>query len=66
METRKVEEYPDGTRLRSDKVQPEARTSLSWEPLPSLADIEAQPEFTVQSLSAEPFADAWASATDSE
>jgi hypothetical protein len=34
LETRKVEEYADGSRLRSDRVAPELSATLSWEPIP--------------------------------
>jgi hypothetical protein len=30
LETRKVEEYADGSRIRSDRIAPELSTTLSW------------------------------------
>jgi len=47
-ETRKVEEFADGRRIRSDRVAPELRTSLSWKPASCEAEIDSQPDFTVE------------------
>lgn len=54
-ETRKVEEYADGSRLRSDRVAPELSATLSREPIPSEADIDSRHDFTVEPLTAEEF-----------
>ena len=61
-ETRKVEEFPDGTRLRADAEHPDGETALSWEPMPSLDFIDAQEEFTTHPLTQEEFEEVWASA----
>jgi hypothetical protein len=61
-ETRKVEEFPDGVRLRADREHPDGETALSWEPMPSLEFIDAQAEFTTHPLTAEEFEAVWASA----
>jgi hypothetical protein len=59
METRKVHEFRDGTLERTDAVRPEHRTSLAWEAVPALEDIDAQPDFTVLPLTAEDFDAVW-------
>jgi hypothetical protein len=64
METRKVYEYRDGRLLRTDRVAPGDDVSLAWEPLPSEAEIAAQPVFDVLPLTAEEFDGAWERATD--
>jgi len=63
MEVRKVEEYRDGRLVRADTVN-DTRTSLSWEPLPGVAEIESQAEFSVEPLTAEQFDAVWTKATD--
>jgi hypothetical protein len=63
-ETRKVHEYRDGRLVRSDRIALELGTSLSPEALPSVSEIEAQPEFTVLPLTAEEFETVWAKASD--
>lgn len=63
-EFRKVEEFADGRLLRSDRVSPELPTSLAWEPLPPADEIVAQPEFTVEPLTAVAFESVWAQAAD--
>jgi hypothetical protein len=66
METRKVEEFADGRRLRSDRIAAEVRPSLSWEPVPLEDETDSQPEFTVEDLTSDGFEDVWLSASDSE
>jgi hypothetical protein len=66
LETRKVEEFADGRRIRSDRIAPELSTSLSWELVPSEAEIDSQSEFTVQQLSADEFEAVWNGACDSQ
>jgi hypothetical protein len=62
-ELRKVEELRDGRLIRADSVT-DAATSLSWEPIPDLAEIRRQPEFTVELLGADDFEAVWARAED--
>jgi hypothetical protein len=64
LETRKVEEFVDGRRVRSDRIAPELGTSLSWEPVPSEAEIDGQLEFTIEHLAADQFEAVWSSARD--
>jgi hypothetical protein len=61
-ETRKVEEFRDGVRLRADAAHPDGETALSYEPMPSLDFIEAQPEFTVHACTSEEFEQVWVTA----
>lgn len=63
-ETRKVEEFADARRIRSDLIAPELNTSLSWEPVPSETEIDSQQEFTVEELTADEFEAVWSSALD--
>jgi hypothetical protein len=62
-ELRKVEEFRDGRLVRADSVR-DAATSLSSEPMPDIAEIEDQAEFTVEMLTAEQFEDVWVRAAD--
>ena len=66
LETRKVEEYADGSRIRSDRIAPELTATLSWEPIPSEADIDSQQDFTVEPLTAEEFEVIWRDAHDAQ
>lgn len=59
MEVRCVEVFEDGRVLRADTVDPEAETSLGWEPFPSLDYIREQPEFTVSEISELEFERVW-------
>jgi hypothetical protein len=61
-EVRKVHEYKDGRLIRTDRVS-DSDTSLSWEPLPTLDEIAAQAEFTVEPLTAAEFQTVWDRAT---
>lgn len=60
LETRKVEQYADGSRIWSDRIAPALNATLSWEPIPSEADIDSQQDFTVEPLTAEEFEVVWA------
>ena len=64
LELRKVHEFADGRRERTDRIQPELMTSLSRMSIPDLDEIASAPEFTVQPLTAEEFEAAWATAVD--
>jgi hypothetical protein len=61
-EIRVVEEFRDAVRLRADEAHPDGETGLSEKPLPSLADIEAQAEFTVHALTQDEFEQVWETA----
>ncbi len=63
-EMRKVHEFRDGRLERTDRIALELKTSLSYVPLPTEAEIDAQPEFTLLPLTAEAFDDAWRRASD--
>jgi hypothetical protein len=63
-ETRKVEEFRDGRLVRADSGT-DAATSLSWEPLPDMVEIEDQAEFTVELLTRAQFEAVWNRAADS-
>jgi hypothetical protein len=61
-ELRKVEEFRDGRLVRVDSVT-DAATSLSWEPIPDIVEIEDQSEFAVELLTVEQFEEVWARAS---
>jgi hypothetical protein len=63
-ETRKVHEYSDGHLERTDRVALELRTSLSPAQVPSEAEIDADPVFTLLPLTAAEFQAVWDRATD--
>jgi hypothetical protein len=63
-ETRKVHEYRDGRLERTDRIALELPTSLSPEPVPAEAEIDAQPDFMVLLLSKDEFEAIWNRATD--
>ena len=63
MEVRKVEEFRDGRLIRTDTVN-DSSTSLSWEPVPPLAEIDMQAEFTSEPVSADQFEAVWVKATN--
>jgi hypothetical protein len=62
-ELRKVEEFRYGRLLRADSIT-DAVTSLSWEPIPELAEIASQPEFSVEEITPEAFETVWKRAKD--
>ena len=64
MELRKVEEFRDGRRLRSDRIDPDCLPTLSWVEIPPLEKIDAGPEFKVLPLTADGFQSVWDSAVD--
>jgi hypothetical protein len=59
MTLRVVEVFDDGRVQRSDKIDPDAPTSLSWEPIPPLNEINEQPVFTARVITAEEFESVW-------
>lgn len=63
-ETRKIHRFRDGRLVRTDRVQPELDTSLSWVPLPELDEINSDPQFVAELLSAAAFEALWLQAKD--
>ena len=63
-ELRKVEEFADGRLIRSDRINPDFATTLSWVPVPAEEEIAAEKELTVDPLTAEAFDSVWARASD--
>jgi hypothetical protein len=58
-ERRKVEQYRDGSYGYSDATAIVRSMGLSLEPLPSLAEIAAQPEFEATEIAAQEFEHTW-------
>lgn len=58
-ELRKVEVYADGTAGYADAARSTRGTKLSIEPLPSIDDIAADPQFRPREISAEDFESVW-------
>ena len=65
MTCRVVEVFGDGRVQRADRVDPDAPTSLSWEPIPPLDEIHQQPEFTGRAITSEDFEAVWQRGSDS-
>lgn len=65
-ERRKVEQYRDGTMHFADASHGQGTTFLSWEPHPPQAEIEVDPEFQVQEMTAQTFERIWHKATERE
>jgi hypothetical protein len=63
VETRKIEIYRDGRADIADKFMSTGSTMLSERPLPSVEEIEDQPEFTPSLISRGEFEEAWERAT---
>ena len=61
-ELRKVEVYADGRADFANRDERSGSTKLGIEPLPSLEEIAANPEFEPVIISAEEFEAAWRSA----
>jgi hypothetical protein len=59
-ETRKVEVFSDGHCGYADRNEEHAGTGLSIEPIPSLVEIAAQPQFEPYEISREEFELVWA------
>lgn len=59
IETRRIELFADGRLARTSAVEPDAKSSLSLEPLPSAEAINAQPEFCAEALARGDFEDIW-------
>jgi hypothetical protein len=58
-ERRKVEVYADGTAGYADAAHSTRGTKLSIEPLPSIEEIAADPQFTPREITAEDFEAVW-------
>jgi hypothetical protein len=58
-ETRKVEIYADGRADFANSEERSGSTNLGIEPLPSLEEIAADPEFEPAVISAEEFESVW-------
>ncbi|MGI4790485.1 MAG: DUF6881 domain-containing protein [Janthinobacterium lividum] len=62
-ECRKVEEYRDGRMNSADARHGQGSTFLAWESHPSLAEINADPQFRAQEITAPRFEQIWLRAT---
>ncbi|MGR9190487.1 DUF6881 domain-containing protein [Rhizobium leguminosarum] len=60
METRKVHRYPDGHRERADAQNNDVDTELSYEPFPSIDEINQDPQFVASAMSQDDFEREWA------
>jgi hypothetical protein len=58
-EQRKVEIYADGRRNYADKSEHTGSTKLGLSPIPSVAEIAADPQFTPSEISREEFEVSW-------
>jgi hypothetical protein len=63
---RKVHQYGDGQLECTARVALELRASLSPEPVPAVADIDAQDEFTVLPLTPAEFEAVWDRVNEAE
>ena len=61
-ELRKVEEYRDGTLHSADASHGQRNTFLAWEPHPSVAEIQKDPQFHVTELTPQEFERVWTQA----
>lgn len=59
IEVRRIEEFADGHLQYSDRADPDAPTSVSFEPLPRLEEIRVQPEFSVTEIDRPTFEEVW-------
>lgn len=60
METRKVHIYPDGHRERADEKNSDVDTELSYEPFPTIDEINDDPQFVASIMSQDDFEREWA------
>lgn len=58
-ELRKVEVFADGTHHFADAQPQSGSTQLRLAPIPSLAEIAADPQFTPREISRQEFEDLW-------
>lgn len=61
-EQRKVEIYADGRRDYADESEQTGSTQLGLVPIPSLAEIASDPEFSAREISRDEFETVWKSA----
>jgi hypothetical protein len=59
METRKIEIYSDGRADTANASDSEGATRLSIEPLPSIEEINSDPQFDAMAISSEEFEIIW-------
>ena len=64
-EHRKVNAFRDGSLDFADSSHFTERTELSWEPLPPIEQIAADPEFDLREITASEFEEIWAKALQS-
>lgn len=64
LEIRKVEVYANGHMDFADRDRQSGNTRLGIEPLPSLEEIAANPEFEPFEILADEFEDLWTTATN--
>jgi hypothetical protein len=65
MEVRKIEIYRDGRRDWADEAHATGETRLSETEIPSVEEIDDQPEFDAIEISADEFQTAWLNARES-
>jgi hypothetical protein len=61
-ETRKVDEFPDGTVDRAGPDEETERTALSESPIPSMDQINEDPQFVAEAITAAAFESVWSQA----
>lgn len=59
MEVRKVEVFRNGTMAFASSVQSSGAIELSYEPIPSIAEISKDPQFNPQEISSSEFERIW-------
>lgn len=62
-EVRKVQEYRDGRRLRTDAQHESGDVWLSEIPVGSINDVQSQPEFTARTITQDEFEEVWRQAS---
>ncbi|MBB2749758.1 UNVERIFIED_ORG: hypothetical protein GGI57_000424 [Rhizobium aethiopicum] len=60
VETRKLHLYPDGHRERADAQNHDVDTWLSYEPFPTIDEINEDPQFIASDISKDDFEREWA------
>jgi hypothetical protein len=58
-EVRRIELFEDGRLLRSDRIQPEATTSVSLGRLPPIEEIRGDPQFFTSEIEQNEFEEIW-------
>lgn len=62
LELRKVHEYADGHLSRTESIN-DSDTSLSWVPVPQEEEINLDPKFSAEAMSADEFQQVWLKAS---